>query len=71
MVLILLCFLELPNGSLLPVGIPLMLTFLLPSEQARLMLPLIGRTSQNEARLLPDTAPGEVEPGGIKCLSEV
>ena len=35
------------------------------------MLPLVRRSSQHQRLLLPDTAAGEVEPGGIKCLSEI
>ena len=36
----------------------LMLSFFLPAVQHRLMLPLVGRASEHEGLLLPDTAAG-------------
>jgi len=59
-----------PDGGLLAVRIPLVLTAQLPTEQTRLMLPLVRRATQHQRVLLPDTAPGKIEPGIVECLSE-
>ena len=48
-----------------------MLTLLLPTIQTRLVLPLVRTAPQHQSILLPDTAPGQVEPGILECLSEV
>ena len=60
-----------PDGCLLPVGIPLMLTALLPSEQTRLVLPLVRASSKYQSILLPDAAPGKIKSGILKCLTEI
>ena len=60
-----------PDGCLLSVGIPLVLTALLPSEQARFMLPLVWTPSKHQCILFPDAAAGKVEPGILKCFSEI
>ncbi len=62
---------KLPYGGLLPVGIPVVLPALLPSEQARLMLPLVGTPPKNKALLLPDAAPGKVESRRLECAAEI
>ena len=61
----------LPNGGLLSVRIPLVLAAQLPAEQAGFMPPLIRRTPQHKGVLFPDTAPRKIEPGIVKCFSEV
>ena len=60
-----------PNGSLLPIRIPVVLPTLLPAEQHRLMLPLVGASSQHKALLLPDTAAGKIESGIMECFAEI
>ena len=60
-----------PYGGLLPVGIPVVLPALLPSEQARLMLSLVGAPPKNETLLLPDAAPGKVESCCLKRFPEI
>ena len=60
-----------PDSCLLAIGVPLMLTLLLPAEQARLMDPLIGTAPQHQRILLPDTAAGKLESCILECLSEV
>lgn len=62
---------KLPDGGLFAPRIPLVLTFLLPTVETRLMLPLVRGASQHEGLLLPDTAAGEVEPGCVKCPAEI
>nr|DAL04895.1 MAG TPA: hypothetical protein [Caudoviricetes sp.] len=61
----------LPYSRLLPVGIPLVFPLLLPAVKTRLVLPLVRTVSQHQSILLPDTAPGQVEPGILECLSKV
>ena len=48
-----------------------MLTAFLPSEQARLVLPLVRTPSKHQCILFPDAAAGKVEPGILECLSEI
>ena len=60
-----------PDGGLLPVGIPLVLPALLPSEQTRLMLPLVWASSKDQCVLLPDTATRKIESCILECLSEI
>ena len=43
----------------------------LPAKQAWLMLPLVGRASQDQCVLFPDTAAGKVETCIHKCPAEV
>lgn len=58
MIAILLRLVELPDGGLFASGVPLVLAFLFPAIQHRLMLPLIRRSAQYQRLLLPDTAAG-------------
>ena len=58
MLTVFLALLEFPDGGLLAVGIPLMLSVFLPAEQTGFVLPLIRRVTENEARLLPDATAG-------------
>ena len=60
-----------PDGGLLPVGVPLVLSVFLPAVEYRLMLPLIRRAAQHQAGLLPDTAAGEVEACIRECPAEI
>ena len=60
-----------PDSGLLPVRIPLVLPAFLPSEQTRLVLPLVRASSKNQCVLLPDAAPGKVKSGILECLSEI
>ena len=62
---------KLPNGSLFPVRIPVVLPTFLPAKQHRLMLPLVGTSSQHEALFLPDTAAGEIESRIMECFAEI
>ena len=71
MVAVFLGLVELPDGGLFATGVPLVLAFLLPAVKTRLVLPLVGRASQHQRLLLPDTAAGEIEPSSVKSLSEV
>ena len=71
MVAVFLGLVELPDGGLLSSRVPLVLAFLLPAVEARLVLPLVRGASQHEGLLLPDTAAGEIEPSSVKSLSEV
>ena len=48
-----------------------MLSLLLPAVETRFVLPLVRTTAQHQRILLPDTAPGQVEPGILECLSKV
>lgn len=61
----------LPDGRLLTVRIPLVFALLLPTVKTRFVLPLVRTTAQHQRILLPDTAPGQVEPGILECLSKV
>ena len=60
-----------PDGGLLAVGIPGMLSVLEEAVQNRLMLPLVVRASQHQGILHPDTTSSEVEPGVDKSPAEV
>ena len=48
-----------------------MLPALLPAEQAGLMLPLVGRSSQHQCVLFPDAAAGQIESRIGECPAEV
>ena len=48
-----------------------MLPLLLPAVKTRFVLPLVRTAAQHQRILLPDTAPGQVEPGILECLSKV
>ena len=52
---------EIPDGRLLPVGIPLVLAVLHEAVQYRFVLPLIIRASQHKAVFYSDAAPCKVE----------
>ena len=71
MVAVLLRFVELPYCRLLAVGVPLVLAVLLPTEKARLMLPLIRRATENKRLLLPNTRSGKVKSRVSKRPAEV
>ncbi len=71
MVAILLGLIELPDGGFFAPGVPLVLAFLLPAVETRLVLPLVGRASQHQGLLLPDTAAGEIKSGNVKRLAEI
>ena len=48
-----------------------MLPVFLPAIEHRLMLPLVGRASQHQAGLLPDTAAGEIEARIRECPAKI
>ena len=57
----LLVLIELPDRRQVPIGVPFMLALLLPTEQDRLMSPLIRAPASHQRLLLPDTGAGEIE----------
>ena len=61
MVGILLGFIELPDRRLFSVGIPLVLSFFLPTEDDWLMPPLVWTAPQNQRLLLPNASAGEIK----------
>lgn len=61
----------LPDRHLLPVGIPLVLAGLFPTEQAGLVNPLIRAPAQHQRILFPDAATGEIEACVPEGLTEV
>ena len=71
MLTVLLALLKFPDGGLLSVGIPLMLAVSLPTEEARFMLPLIRRMTENEARFLPNATAGQIKTGIGEGFTEV
>ena len=71
MVLVPLRFVVVPDGGLLPVGIPRVLPVLQKAVQHRLMLPLVIRAPKHEGILHPDAHPGKVEPRVHKCFPEI
>ena len=71
MVTVFLRLIKLPNGGLLASGVPLVLAFLFPTVETRLVLPLVRRASQYQGLLFPDTAAGEVEARIGKGSAEV
>src|SRR5699024_9134541 len=60
----------LPDGGLLPVGIPLVPAIFLPTIKAWLVLPLVRAPPKDQRVLLPDAAPGKVKAHGIKRAAE-
>nr|DAK40850.1 MAG TPA: hypothetical protein [Caudoviricetes sp.] len=71
MILIALGLGEIPDGGLLSVRVPGMLSVLQKPVQHRLMLPLIITAAQHQAVLHPDAAPGKMESRVHKCTAEV
>ena len=61
MVGVLLGFVELPDRRLFSVGIPLVLSFFLPTEDDWLMPPLVWTAPQNQRLLLPNASAGEIK----------
>src|SRR5699024_12396153 len=60
----------LPDGGLLPVGIPLVPAIFLPTIKAWLVLPLVRAPPKDQRGLLPDAAPGTGKAHGIKRAAE-
>ena len=71
MISVLLALFKLPDGGLPSVGVPLMLSVFLPTEQARFVLPLIRTSAENQARFLPNAATRKIKACGIECSAEV
>ena len=68
---VLLGLIELPDGRLFPVGVPLVFALFLPAEQDRLMPPLIWASPQHQRLLLPDAGAGKIEPGVRKRPAKI
>ena len=62
---------EIPDGRLLAVGIPLVLAVLHEAVQHRFVLPLIIGATEDEAVLYPDAAACKVEACVDECTAEV
>ena len=62
---------EMPDGRLLAVGIPVMLAILHKAIQHRFMLPLIIRASQHKTVFYPDAAACKMKSGINESFSEI
>ena len=71
MICVLLRFVEFPDGTLLPSGVPFMFADFFPTEQYGFMLPLIWGTPQNKALLLPDAGSGKIKAGIRKGFPKI
>ncbi len=68
---VLLGLVEFPDGRFLAPGVPQVLSLFLPSEEHRLVLPLVGRASEHQRLLFPDAGAREVETRLTEGLAEV